>query len=555
MKKIIGISMVFVLAFVLLTSTTLLAEDVNRGGIVEKTANVQGVIVKNYNPFSPNALHNTFGGFYETLVLANTHLGEIEPWLASDHYWEDDLKTLVFELEEDVYWNDGEKFTADDVVFTLGLGKEHEEISQAGIWDSGLLEVNARDDYTVEFVFDEVNTTVMPSFGSIYIVPEHIWSDIEDPAGWSGNEDPVGTGPFVHDEGSFQEMSYRMVSNPDYWQLGEDGEPLPYIDGVQYVGATGNEQAAMEIISGDVDWGTYFIANIDQTYVSRDPQNHNYWLPEGNIVYLSLNNGQEPFSNRNLRRAIAMGLDQERITEIMGSGAVPSNPAGVKSGFVDWIPEEAEENMVEFDPLKAREMIEAEGYEENSSGIYEKDGEELSFDLYVPTGWTDWITATEAISDQLAAVGVEASINQVAWPSPFMDNLIEGDYHMSMGYANSGFSPFYQFDNILPSRLSAPIGESADNHSQVRYENETVDQAFRDYRKTDDEEEQRELIGTILTEFTDDMPMIPLFFNPTWFQYNTSNFKGWPNENDPYTSPNTAGMTKMKIFLNLQPVD
>lgn len=82
----------------------------------------------------------------------------------------------------------------------------------------------------------------------------------------------------------------------------------------------------------------------------------------------------------------------------------------------------------------------------------EKDGVPLSFELYVPTGWSDWIIACEVISEQLAAVGIQARVVQLAWPSPFMDNLINGDYQMSMGYATSGSSAFFQFDNILHSR-------------------------------------------------------------------------------------------------------
>lgn len=544
------------ITFLLLTVTAgVMAQEVNRGGIVNVTASKQGVLVKNFNPFSPNALHSTFGGFYETLVFANSYKGEIEPWLAEDYEWSEDLKTLRFNLREDVKWNDGEEFNADDVIFTLKLAEEDQALDLAGIWGQGLEEVNKLDDYTVEFVFDGVNTTVIPQIGSIYIVPEHIWKDVEDPSKWSGNENPVGTGPFMFEEGTFAEQSYRLESNPDYWQMGEDGEPLPYIDGVQYVSATGNSQAAMKIISGEVDWGTYFISNIEQTFVQRDPEHNHYWLPEGNIVYLNLNNGKEPFSNRNVRRALAMAIDQEEITEIMNSGAVPAHHSGVKMGYMDWLTDETLANNWEFDPAEAEAVLKEEGYSKNDDDLLEKDGEELSFELYVPTGWTDWITAVETVSTQLSEIGIDAQVRQVSWPSPFNDNIINGDYKMSIDFTNSGFSPYYQFNNILPSRHYAPIGEAATGHSQVRYRNEEVDQAISEYSKTADQDEQIELLNVIVSEFLDDTPMVPLFFNPVWFEYSTRNFVGWPSEEDPYTAPSTAGMAKMPVFLNLQPVE
>jgi peptide/nickel transport system substrate-binding protein len=549
--------LVFLLISLLILTATagVMAQEVNRGGIVNVTASKQGVLIKNFNPFSPNALHSTFGGFYETLVFANSYKGEIEPWLAESYQWSDDLKTLTFNLRENVSWNDGEEFNADDVIFTLELAKEDQALDLAGIWGQGLEEVNKVDDYTVEFVFDGVNTTVIPQVGSIYIVPEHIWKDIEDPSKWSGNENPVGTGPFLFEEGTFAEQSYRLKSNPDYWQMGEDGEPLPYIDGVQYVSATGNSQAAMKIISGEVDWGTYFISNIEQTFVQRDPEHNHYWLPEGNIVYLNLNNGQEPFSNRNVRRALAMAIDQEEITTIMNSGAVPAHHSGVKMGYMDWLTDQTLANNWEYDLEKAEAMLNEEGYSKNNDGIMEKNGEELSFELFVPTGWTDWITAVETVGNQLTEIGIDAQVRQVSWPSPFNDNIINGDYKMSIDYTNSGFSPYYQFNNILPSRHYAPIGEAATGHSQVRYRNEKVDQAIAAYSKTADQAEQIELLNVIVAEFLNDTPMVPLFFNPVWFEYSTRNFVGWPNEEDPYTAPSTAGMAKMPVFLNLRPVE
>jgi peptide/nickel transport system substrate-binding protein len=355
-------------------------------------------------------------------------------------------------------------------------------------------------------------------------------------------------------EGSFTEFSYSLTRNPNYWRMGEDGLPLPYIDGVQYIGATGNEQAAMKIINGEVDWGGYFIANIDQVYVARDPEHNHYWLPEGNIVYLSLNNEAAPFNNPKVRRAVAMAIDPVEITTIMASGALPADRSGVKKAFLPWVPEEARAFAAEFDPAGAVALLGEEGYRIGSSGIMEKDGVPLSFELYVPTGWSDWIIACEVISEQLAAVGIQARVVQLAWPSPFMDNLINGDYQMSMGYATSGSSAFFQFDNILHSRHYAPIGQAADTHSGVRYQNPVVDEALEAFRRTADPNEQAQLMGTVITEFMRDVPFVPLFFNPIWFQYSTRNFTGWPNEENPYVDPHFAGMGKMLIFLNLQPV-
>jgi peptide/nickel transport system substrate-binding protein len=336
--------------------------------------------------------------------------------------------------------------------------------------------------------------------------------------------------------------------------MGKDSKPLPYIDGIQIIGATGNAQGSMRVIAGEVDWGTYNIANIEKVFKQRDPENNHYWLPGGSIVYLNLNNGKEPFSNPDLRKAIFQAIDPVEVTRIMNSGALPASQAGVNKGYLGWVPKAAQKHALSYNPAEAMKRIEAQGYTKNSKGIYEKEGKTLSFDVYVPTGWNDWITAVDVVCNQLRKVGIEGRVTQNAWPSPFFDNIKTGAYDISIDYASAGFSPYYQYNNILPSRHWAPIGEnSSTKHSQVRYKNTDVDMKMAEYSKTADSEEQVELIGDVLTAVMRDTPLVPLFNNPTWFTYSTRRFVGWPNEDNPYVAPKTSGMDKLMIYLSIQP--
>ncbi len=528
------------------------AENIKRGGVVTVTASKQGVLIKNFNPFSPKALHSTWGGFYEPLIFANEYTGEFTPWLAKSISWSKDLKSLTFELRQGIFWNDGESFDAKDVLFSVNLGKNNKALDRTGLWNQGLKNVRAINPYQIVFEFDQINTTILPAVGGLYIIPEHIWKEVDDPATWTGNIDPVGTGPFKLDIKSFSTQSYRLSRNKNYWQMGSDGKPLPYIDGIQYISSTGNAQGAMKIISGEVDWGAYFIANIDRIYVRRDPENNHYWLPEGNLVYLNLNNGKEPFNDVNVRRAVAMAIDAAEVTRIMNSGAVPAPQSGLKKGFYSWLTKSAEKHALRFDPQAAIKLLESVGYRRNGDNVMEKDGKALSFKLYVPTGWTDWVTAVDTLSTQLSKIGIEAQITQVSWPSPFLTNIRRGSYEISIDYVNSGFSSYYQYNNILPIRHWAPVGEdSATSHSHVRYKNMEVDKAITDFGKTDDKTKQMKFMDILLTAVMRDTPLVPLFFNPTWFEYSTRKFVGWPNENNPYTSPKTSRMGKMPVFLNI----
>lgn len=551
MKISVILKSIFLFSFLLLPQSSY-AGSIKRGGTVTVTASKQGVLIKNFNPFSPKALHSTWGGFYEPLIFANEYTGKFTPWLAKSMEWSSDLKRLTFNLRRGVTWTDEQRFDADDVLFTVNLGKNNKALDRAGLWKQGLKIVRKINAYKVTFEFDRVNTTILPTVGSLYILPQHIWSSVKDPLTWTGNDNPIGTGPFVLASGSFTTQSYRLNSNKNYWQMGKDGKPLPYIDGIQYISSTGNAQGAMRIISGEVDWGAYFIANIDRIYVRRDPENNHYWLPEGNLVYLNMNNGKEPFSDVNVRRAVAMAIDPVEVTRIMNSGAVPAPQSGLKKGNRFWLSDAAKKHALQFDPQAAIRLLESVGYKRNSDNVMEKEGRTLSFKLYVPTGWTDWVTAVDTVSTQLSKIGIETRVSQVSWPSPFLTNIKRGSYDITIDYVNSGFSSYYQYNNILPLRHWAPVGEnSVTSHSHVRYKNSKVDKAITAYGMTDDKAKQLKFMDVVLTAVMKDTPLVPLFFNPTWFEYSTRKFIGWPSAKNPYTSPKTSRMGKMPVFLNI----
>ena len=55
-------------------------------------------------------------------------------------------------------------------------------------------------------------------------------------------------------------------------------------------------------------------------------------------------------------------------------------------------------------------------------------------------------------------------------------------------------------------------------------------------------------MSAVVEQFMKDVPCVPLFFNPTWFEYSTRNFVGWPSAEDPYAWPIGNGRQKTPIF-------
>ncbi len=88
--------------------------------------------------------------------------------------------------------------------------------------------VEAPDDTTVVFTFNQVFTPGLYDIGEQMIVPEHIWKDVDDPVTFT-NENPVGTGPFT-EIGAFEPQYYEILQEPELLagrQAGHRGLPLP----------------------------------------------------------------------------------------------------------------------------------------------------------------------------------------------------------------------------------------------------------------------------------------------------------------------------------------
>lgn len=524
------------------------AETVKRGGILKMTPAKQGVLIANFNPFSPAALESTVGCIYETLIYFNYANGSANSWLAESWQWSTDLKSIVFTIRKDVKFNDGSPMTPDDVVFSAMLGKTNKALDTSGLWSEGLQSVTAKGN-TVTFAFDSVNVTTLEKFGSLIIVPAKIWSKVADPVTWTGNSNPVGTGPFMLDPASFTEQSYKLVRNPAYWQKGADGKSLPYIDGILYVSTT-NEQIGFQLLTGAYDWAAYSLPNADD-YVKADPANNHYWFPEGNLVFLYLNNLKAPFDNVNVRKAFAYAISQKDITRKMSPSPVPSDMSAVKKSFSDIAKQGMTKYNITQNVTKAKQLLQAEGYKLNANGIFEKDGKPLSFKCYVPTDWTDWVGAAETAAGQLKDIGVELIITQEAWPDPYQTSLELGKYEMAISFITTGSNPEYEFDRWMNSSKFAPLGEKAVVFSNMRYKNDLIDKNIAAYRSEPDPKKQAAYMSAVVEQFMKDTPCVPLFFNPTWFEYSTRNFVGWPSIDDPYAWPIVTGLQKTPILLKL----
>ncbi|CAH0170288.1 ABC transporter substrate-binding protein [Microbacterium foliorum] len=501
--------------------------------------------VQNFNPFSPTAVAMSKNAVYESMMVTNLAKGEIVPWLASGYEWSDDGLTLTFTLNDDLTWSDGEELTSEDVAYSFDLAREVLGESTYEYVDS----VATPDDTTVAFAFNRPYTPGLYELGVQLIVPEHIWKDVDDPAKFQ-NSDPVASGPFT-EVTNFSAQSFDLLRNPHYWQK----DKADYA-GIRVIAYGGNDAANIAAINGDIDFGLGFIQDIQKTYVDVDPEHRGYWFPAvGSTIGLTLNTAQGPYDDVNLRKAISMGIDREAVVaKGMNGYTHPSDCTGLSDAYDTWRDEAlvSQCDWTTYDVDAANALLDSSGYERGAEGMrVTPDGAPLEFSIGVGSASTDWIAVAQVISDNMTELGISAPLKVQDW-SQINQALFGGTFQGNIAWSGAGVTPFEYYRSAMSCRTVKPVGEEATQNFQ-RFCSEEADQLLDQFAAATSDEEQAAVMDKLQAVYSESAPTIPLFPGPEWGAYNSTNFVGWPSEDDPYATLSASVSSTVMVLANIRP--
>lgn len=509
-----------------------------------------GDITKNFNPFSPNVLQPTLGAIYEPLFFYNSlSTGDPEPMLGEDFSWNDDATQLTIDLRPGVTWSDGESFTADDVVFTFDLLADNPAINTIGYTG----EAAAVDDDTVTVTFVEPSLPLGPELiGRTAIVPEHLWSGFDDVANFV-NEDPVGTGPFTLS--SFTPQSYVLARNASYWQDGK-----PQLETLRYVSFASGDAAVTAMTNGQLDWNTGLVPDFAQQ-VEADPDLNQINTPINQTTWVACADASlgctGPQTDPAVRLAISAAIDRQEIIDIAfeGLGGAVSPAMLLPERDADLIaPDLSVETSPTADPAEAERLLTGAGWVRGADGVFAKDGQRLSVTVQVPQEWTDYVTAIEVASQQLAAAGIELAPEALPG-AQWNERRFSGEFQFTMDgvYQGPAPDPYYIYNTYFTTAATAPVGQQAPT-GYARYTDPTVDELVARARVELDPEVRRETYFEIQRTISQAMPYIPVLVVPTVTYYSTRNAVGWPTGDDLYAFPASWSIWNLGIVTaNLRP--
>ena len=254
---------------------------------------------------------------------------------------------------------------------------------------------------------------------------------------------------------------------------------------------------------------------------------------------------------------MSMAIDYDAVTSIGMYGYTnPSNAVGLGPRYDAWISEEAlamadEMGQTRYNPDGAIALLDEAGYVDSDGDGFRNlpdGGDNIAFDVQVVNGWTDWVTSVQIMSQNFQDIGLDAIIKTPDFGAWFA-NLQNGVYDVSIGWGTAGNTPYNYFRTLLLSELITDEGV-ANAQLWSRWTSDEADALLSAFTETADPAEHADIVDQLQMLYVENVPAIPLFPGPTWYEYTTYRFTGFPTQDNYYAQGSPWERNSAPIVLN-----
>lgn len=365
-----------------------------------------------------NETDSAISGLIYSGLLKSNPKSELVNDLAESYNISEDSKEYTFNLKKGVKWHDGNDLTANDVIFTINtLNDPAFKSSLRQDWQG--VRVEKIDDYTVKFILES------PYFGflenlTLGIMPEHIWKNINADKFHLAkyNLEPIGSGPYkfsnFHKDADGNILDYKTESFEDYFE----GES--YIAAINF-NFYSNEQDMIDAYNRKEIGGISAVASQsgNSDVFRKNTSVYEIKIPWSFSVFFNRNKNVA-LANKEVRLALNLATDKQKIIDeaLLGKAIILDSP---------FFPETEEYNndieKKSFDLEKAKKTLEEAGWKGGESGLLEKEGAKLEFNLLTVDS-PDLVKTAELLKEQWGQIGADVEIETLAF-SDIQQNYIK----------------------------------------------------------------------------------------------------------------------------------
>ena len=366
--------------------------------------------------FISKLLYDSLFEFDESLNLKNS--------LVKDYVYDDESATLKLEIVNNVMWSDGQALTAEDIVFSINAYKqalkslETENVYKVSI--DKIKSAKAIDSYNLEIEFIDKNNSALSNL-TFPIMPEHQFKSVGEACTLDNKFIPIGS------------SKYKVVDYDIYSELVLEGNE-------NYRGDIPKNQLHFTIIPdkneisnliGMDKMSLIFLDNIDREafYSNKQVKFNDYLSNEMEVI--GYNFRSEKINNKDLRKAIAYGIDNEYLKEknyydkaVLSDSIYYPNYLGIES----------KTDRYAFDFENSEKYLKAAGYtKENEEGFITNDeDEELIITLLVNSSNPIRLNAANEIKKGLEKLKIRVELLAVDWDT-YKDTIHTNEYDIFIG--------------------------------------------------------------------------------------------------------------------------
>jgi len=458
---------------------------------------------------------NMLSLIYDTLFIMDAD-SLPKPWIATQDKVSADGLVHTLTLRNDVTWHDGKPFTSADVKFSYEFYKKNTHAR----WTSAVPNFSSIETPNETTV---IITLAAPSAGfaiqtlaDVPILPKHIWEGVTEPKKFVNN---VGSGPYKLAEYK-PDQFYRFTANTAY-----------------FAGKPAVDELVMPIIK---EVATTFSAlkagEIDATIRALPPELVKEMSGSADLkiqrgpgyvtTLLLFNNSRSPWDKKEMRQAVALATDQQKLVEtvLLGYGT---------PGNLGWLhpasPYHDPAIKTEYNVAKAKSLLDGLGYKDSDNdGIREADGKPLEAALLVYSNNPTRVRAAELIAAGLKDIGLNVKVSALergavdakVWPDG--DPSKPRDYDMAMwGWSAPVQVNMFRMVTLIHS--DPKIGTL----NNVGYQNAEADQLGLELSRASDPEKQKALAHQLEAIIARDVPFLVLYYEDGNYAYRPAVYDQW----------------------------
>ena len=443
---------------------------------------------------------------FDRLMVINTD-GTFGPRLAESWETNEAQDKITYHLNENAKWQDGEPVTAEDVVYSaqVASSSEYSYLRRirmqyfAGTDETGCetgtdsIEVAALDDHTVEFT---LKTPMDPAIiyalvnRDFFIMPKHLLDSISDAdlvndAFW---QKPIGSGPCIFDSME-SGVSIEFKANKDYYLGAPDFDRLVFKKVQSTNLLSGLMSGDIDVLSANsqiplADWEA---AKNTQGIVTKS-------IPTFAYQYMAMNTARD-YLTEDVRHAISLAINRQVIVDqlLQGEARIAIGPLAEDHPYFD-------EKLlpIEYDPEKAKSMLEAAGWDSNRE-----------LQVLVSTGNEVREKSAILIQQDLQKIGIKTKIQTLDFPT-LLTNARNGDYDLCFIGSAGSVDPSESVPNVTAGYMN--------NFAQLS--DPTLGQIGESGAKEITFETRKKVYDQYQEELFKQMPMAFLYHTNDLFAYN-----------------------------------